>query len=302
MKRVILTILMSFFISFSYAQKMDSTQLKFSEIEKALKYKTGVIELESGNAKLTVPEGFGFLDKAQSKYVLTDLFKNPADTSVIGMLVPSKRNILEPGAWFFAISFDAMGYVKDNDAEEINYDDLLKEGQKEAKEENAERIKQGYEPIEFVRWASTPFYDKNKKTLHWAKEIKFGKDSLNTLNYNLRVLGRKGIFVLNAVGSVSELGEVKANIDKVIQSVEFKEGHKYSEFVPDTDNVAAWTIGGLVAGKVLAKAGFFVLILKFWKIIALAVAGAAGVLWKLLTGRKKEETVEVKPDNTPNNT
>ena len=125
---------------------------------------------------------------------------------------------------------------------------------------------------------------------------------MNTLNYNLRVLGRKGIFVLNAVGSVSELGEVKANIDKVIQSVEFKEGHKYSEFVPDTDNVAAWTIGGLVAGKVLAKAGFFVLILKFWKIIALAVAGAAGVLWKLLTGRKKEETVEVKPDNTPNNT
>jgi uncharacterized membrane-anchored protein len=46
------------------------------------------------------------------------------------------------------------------------------------------------------------------------------------------------------------------------------------------DEVAAWTVGGLVAGKVMAKAGFFVVLLKFWKVIALAVAGAGSFVWR----------------------
>jgi uncharacterized membrane-anchored protein len=54
--------------------------------------------------------------------------------------------------------------------------------------------------------------------------------------------------------------------------------------------VSDWTIGGLVAGSILAKSGFFaklgVLLLKFWKIIAVgAVALAAGI--KKIFGSKK---------------
>lgn len=293
MKKTILTILTTFFVSYTnLAQEVDSTQLRINEIEQSLIYKTGVIELESGNATLKVPDGFRYLDKTQSIYVLTDLWGNPADSSILGMLVPENRGVLETNSWVFTISFDEMGYVKDDDADDIDYDDLLTEQQKEFKEANPERIKQGYQPIEFIGWASTPYYDKNKKILHWAKELKFGQDSLNTLNYNLRVLGRKGIFMLNAVASVSELTEVKSNIAKVIGSVEFKDGHKYSDFLPEVDNVATWTIGGLVAGKILAKAGFFVLLSKFWKLIALAIAGAGSGFWKYFKGRKKNDEIQ----------
>jgi uncharacterized membrane-anchored protein len=63
---------------------------------------------------------------------------------------------------------------------------------------------------------------------------------------------------------------------------------KYSDFNPEIDNVAAWTIGGLVAGKVLAKVGFWALLLKFWKLILIAIAGAGGAFWRFFTGRKKE--------------
>ena len=294
MKKTILTILTTLFISYNnFAQEVDSTQLRINEIEQSLNYKTGIIELESGNATLKVPTGFRFLDKVQSIYVLTDLWGNPADSSILGMLVPANRGVLETNSWVFTISFDEMGYVKDDDADDIDYDDLLNEQQKEFKEANPERIKQGYQPIEFIGWASSPYYDKNKKILHWAKELKFGKDSLNTLNYNLRVLGRKGIFMLNAVASMSELPEVKSNIDKVIESVEFKDGHKYSDFIPDVDNVAAWTIGGLVAGKILAKVGLFALIAKFGKLIVLSIAAALGVIWKFFKRRKNDD--EIKP-------
>jgi uncharacterized membrane-anchored protein len=274
----------------SRSQEMDSTQLQIEAIEKSLKYETGTIALGAGNAKLTVPEGFRFLDKKQSMYVLSDLWGNPADSAVLGMLVPQDKGVLGASSWVFAISFDEIGYVEDDDAEDIDYDELLVEQQKETREANPERIAQGYGAIDFIGWASAPYYDKDKKILHWAKELQFGDDStVRTLNYNLRVLGRKGIFVLNAVASMNELPEVKSNIDKVIGSVTFDDGFKYSDFSPDVDNVAAWTIGGLVAGKVLAKAGFFAILLKFWKIIAIGIASVGSIAWKFIRGKKDEE-------------
>jgi len=295
MKQIIIALLIAFPV-FSHAQEFDSTQWKINQIEQSIKYQTGKIDLD--NATLTVPAGFQFLDKEQSNFVLTDLWGNPPDSSILGMLVPEGHGILGDSSWAFTVSFDEMGYVKDDDAEDIDYDDLLKEQQKEMKDGNAERIKQGYQPIDFIGWASAPYYDKDKKILHWAKEVKFGSDSTNTLNYNLRMLGRKGIFVLNAVASMNELPQVKASINNVVASVEFKDGHKYADFIPDVDNVAAWTIGGLVAGKILAKTGFFLGLLKFWKVIALAATSGAAALWRTLTGRRKEEETPADPGSS----
>ncbi len=290
MRKLILTVFIGMLIVGSpAAQVADSTQFLIDAIEQSLEYQYGVIELTSGNATIHVPEGFRLLDKPQSNYVLSELWGNPEDTTILGMLVPADRGVLRPDSWVFTISFEEMGYVKDDDAQDIDYDDLLKDMQKEFKEANPERIKQGYQPIEFVGWASSPHYDKSRKTLHWAKELKFGQDSFSTLNYNLRILGRKGIFMLNAVASMQELPQVEANIDKVIGSITFKEGHRYTDYLPDVDNVAAWTIGGLVAGKVLAKAGFFVVLLKFWKVIALTIAGAGGWIWNKVKRRREEE-------------
>lgn len=294
MRKILLAILFFFRISlFSYAQEIDSTQIQIDQIEKSLKYKTGIINLESGNAKITVPKGFKYLDKEQSNYVLEDLWGNPKDSSILGLLVPENYGVLGDKSWVFTISYDEMGYVKDDEAEDIDYDELLKEQQKEFLAENPERVKLGYQPIEFIGWASHPFYDNDKKVLHWAKELKFGEDSINTLNYNLRVLGRKGVFMLNAVASMSELNEVKANINKVIGAVKFNEGSKYSDFDPDVDQVAAWTIGSLVAGKVLAKVGFFAVILKFWKLIAIGLAAFGGTIWKFFGGKSRKKDDEV---------
>jgi len=103
------------------------------------------------------------------------------------------------------------------------------------------------------------------------------------------VFGRKGIFMLNAIASMNELGEVKANMDKVIGSVNFNSGSKHSDFDLDVDQVAAWTIGSLVARKVLAKVGFFAVILKFWKLIAIGFAEAGGTIWKFLIGKNRNE-------------
>lgn len=276
----------------NYAQKDSTKVLDYEAIEEGMKYQTGKIKLS--NATLNIPKGFKFLDAKQAQYVLKDLWGNPEDKTLLGALVPEKNGVTYSDSWLFTINYDEMGFVKDDDAKDTDYDDLLKTIKEDFASQNPERLKQGYQTQELIGWASKPYYDQNKKVLHWAKEIKFGKDSLNTLNYDLRILGRKGVYILSAVAAMKQLPEVKASMDNVISSIEFDSGNKYSDFDSSTDTIAAWTIGGLIAGKVLAKVGIFALIAKFGKVIFLACAGGFAAIKKFFFGKKEQETTRPK--------
>jgi uncharacterized membrane-anchored protein len=202
----------------------------------------------------------------------------------------------------FIIEYEEIGYVKDNDAGDINYDELLAEMKGGVAEANAARTGAGMEPMFIRGWASAPYYDKERKLLHWAKEIQFGSAEEYTLNYDIRVLGRKGVLVLQAVSGMSQLDSVKAAIDPMLNMVSFNTGNQYKDFDSSTDEIAAYSIGGLVAGKILAKAGIFSLILKNIKLVLIGLVALAGVAWKFISGRRrKEEDLVTAPvtDRTP---
>jgi uncharacterized membrane-anchored protein len=271
----------------------DSAKMVLAQIEKKFNYQTGEVTVGDNLAKIKVPAGFRFLDAKQADYVVYDLWGNPKGDGkgpkLYGLVVPEKTGITGENAWAFVVEYDDMGFVKDDDADKINYTDLLKEMQEGETEENAERKKMGFPTAHVVGWAQQPYYDKSKKTFHWAKEIAFSGSDEHTLNYNVRILGRKGVLVLNAVGNMSQLPEINQNIAGVLNSVEFSDGHRYADFNPSVDNVAAWTIGGLVAGKVMAKVGLFAVIAKFGKAIFIALAAAGSAIVKWLKGRRSEE-------------
>jgi uncharacterized membrane-anchored protein len=271
----------------------DSIAILYDNIEKEFKYQTGTVTLEGGIAKINVPKGFHFLGKEDAEKVVYEMWGNPRSGSIAGLLTSENQKVLSENSWAFIITFDDMGYVSDTDADKINYDDMLKEIQEAEKEENKEREAQGFPAIHLVGWAQKPYYDKNRKVLHWAKELAFGGETDHTINYNVRVLGRKGVLVLNAVGNMGNLPDINKNIESVLNSVEYTEGNKYQEFQPSLDKVAAWTIGGLVAGKVMAKIGIVAVIAKFGKVILLAVGGGASAVWRFIRGRRKEEDEEV---------
>lgn len=71
--------------------------------------------------------------------------------------------------------------------------------------------------------------------------------------------------------------------------MQFNDGYRYGDFNPSVDEVAGWTIGGLVAGKVLAKAGLFAVILKFWKFIAIGVVALVRIFWSRIRGKKAND-------------
>ncbi|HEY1192894.1 DUF2167 domain-containing protein [Flavobacterium sp.] len=289
MKKTLLFLLLSILsISKITAQQPDTLKAFYDKIDKSFTYETGKIKLPEGEGTLNVPKGFKFLNGEQTQNVLTNLWGNPEDKSILGSLVPDGKGVTHADSWMFVISYQGDGYVKDDDADDIDYDDLLKTMKEDVKAENEERKKGGYSEVQLIGWASKPYYDNNLKVLHWAKELQFGQDKEHTLNYDLRVLGRKGMYNISAVAGVNQLEEVKASIPGIIKSVEFNDGHKYLDFDADTDTVAAWTIGGLVAGKVLAKVGFFAILAKFGKFIVIGIIAAFAGIKKFLFGDKNQ--------------
>jgi len=284
MKKTALTIIFCLFNFLMHSQE-ENEQKKIDSIEKTFKYEHGSIDLKNGIGKINVPKGFKYLEPVQAERVLVDLWGNPkGENLTLGLLLPENQGVMSQNGYVFNIQYDEIGHVEDDDADDVNYDDLLAEMQKETIEENKERQKAGYEPVTIVGWAAKPFYDQDRKILHWAKEIKFGKSSINTLNYNVRILGRKGVLVLNAIATENELPLVQKDINKVLDIVQFNNGYKYEDFDSNVDEVAAWTIGGLVAGKVLAKVGFLAILAKFGKLIVLGFLGLFGAFKNKIRG------------------
>ena len=74
----------------------------------------------------------------------------------------------------------------------------------------------------------------------------------------------------------------------------FNPGHRYSDFDPSVDQVAAYGIGALVAGKLAAKAGLFakfgVLLLALKKFWILLVIGIGAFLARVFRRAKTKES------------
>ena len=182
--------------------------------------------------------------------------------------------------------------MKDNDAEKINYTKLLKQMKEGTHEASTERVKQGYPAIELVGWATPPRYEKQTHKFYWAKELKFGENKEeNTLNYNLRVLGRRGILVLNAISGMSQFSRIEQATPEILAMVDFNEGNRYADYTPGVDKMAAYGLAALVAGGIAAKAGLFkgllLAILALKKFLILGAIALIALVKKIFGGRKQ---------------
>ena len=272
--------------------------------EEKLKPQRGDVSLRDGLAKLHVPGNYVFYPPESASAILVDAWGNPPESAakVLGMLFPAEPSPLAPDSWGIVITFDEDGYVKDDDAEKMDYSALLKQMQKDTEDANKERKEAGYGEVHLLGWAAQPRYDKASYKLYWAKELQFGDSPDHTLNYNIRALGRRGVLVLNAVSGKSQLATVEAAMPDVLKFVEFSDGHRYSDFVPSVDTVATYGIGALVAGKIVAKVGMLKWIVglliagkKFAVLGVVALGGLIAKLYRRITGKAPVEEATPSP-------
>ncbi len=275
----------------AWAQEPPAVQPDPAKLESELRYQTGTVEVAGGKAKFKLGPGFRYLDPDQSARLLSEGWGNPPGEKTLGMILPAEPSPLTPEGWGVVITYEEDGYVDDKDAEKINYGELLDQMKKDVTEENKERTKAGYEEVHLIGWAEPPHYDKTSNKLYWAKDIKFGDSPVDTLNYNIRVLGRRGVLVLNAVASVDQLGSIRTSMQQLLPAVEFNPGHRYADFVPGKDKVAEYGMGALVLGTLAAKTGLFKALLAGLlaakKFVILGIAAIGAWLRKVL-GKKKE--------------
>ena len=272
----------------AFAQKA-STQAEADAIISSLQFREGQIVLGQNLATVNLPPGLRYLSGADANKVLVNLWGNPPSDEPLGMFLSANVSPIDRGSWAVVISFVDDGYVKDADAEKIDYTKLLAEMQKGIRDGNKERINQGYQPIQLIGWAAPPRYDRVAKKLYWAKELTFGNEPEHSLNYNIRILGRRGVLVLNAVAGIEQLPEVEQATPEILAAVDFNPGERYADFNPNRgDKVASYGIGALIAGGVAAKLGLFkglwIAALAAKKFIIIGVIAISG--WIVRTFKK----------------
>ncbi len=278
-------------------QEAGRASMSAEQFELSLSFQQGKISLPGGMATLDLPPTFRYLNPADTDKVLVEGWGNPPGRATLGMIVPTATSLLSAAGWGVIVTYDADGHVNDADADAIDYDELLKEMQGGVAAGNGERKEAGYPALALVGWAEKPSYDKASHKLYWAQELKTAGDQGNGLNYNIRVLGREGVLVLNAVASMDQLDKIRAEMKQVTAFSDFTPGNRYADFNSATDKTAEYGIAALVAGGAAAKMGLFgkllVFVLAFKKLLLVGL-GALGIGLARFFGRKSAAKVSLK--------
>lgn len=254
-----------------------------------IRYRLGTQELPGGVARLELPEGYRYLDPEDARKVVVDLWGNPpaAASDLLGLVIPAGEHLASPDSWTIVVSFREQGRVSDEDAGRLDKDHLFAQLAEAARRSNVERGAAGFGTMELVGWAVPPRYDRDRKVLLWAKRFDLAADREDTLNYEVRALGRRGVLCLNGVAGMARIDEIEAASPAVVAMLRFNDGHRYEDFDPAVDRKAAFSLAGLVVGTAPdspatpargVPAGLPLLLL------AGAVAGI--LLWRIL-GRRK---------------
>jgi len=246
----------------------------------------GSVTLPGANVTLKLGQRCYFLDAADARKVIVDAWDNPEDQAkgVLGMIFPTDKTPLDDG-WGAVVTYSDDGYVPDKDARTIDYDELLRQMRDDEDAHDEELRKHGYLTGRLVGWAEPPSYDPARHSLVWAKDIQFGDQRDHILNYNVRILGRRGVLNLNVVSTMSRLAAVRPAAEALQGLAAFQPGSAYADHQPGTDKQAAYGLAGLVLGGAglvaVQKAGLLaagLLLLKKGAVLILG-AGAAAAAW-----------------------
>jgi uncharacterized membrane-anchored protein len=232
-----------------------------------------------GVAQIDVPAGYIFLDGKSTRAMLRAAGE-PVSGNELGFLKATNQH------WAVYFEFDDVGYVKDDDKDKLNADKLLDSIKRGTEQGNKERERAGNPPLEIVGWEMPPTYDTNTHNLEWAIRATSGGNQI--LNYNTRLLGRKGVMEVVLVLEPENLTETLPSFQKVLAGYSFQTGQRYAEY-RSGDKVAKYGLAALVVGGAAvgaAKLGLFawlaVLFKKGAKLVIVAFVAVVAFFKRLL--------------------
>jgi uncharacterized membrane-anchored protein len=239
-------------------------------------------EGDLGNAIVNVPGGLMFTGKAGARQFL-ELTGNIPKGNEAGIVL---RQVEGEEPWFVIFSFDNIGYIKDDEKDSIDADELLSSIREGTEAANKEREKRGYPAVHVAGWQTKPFYDTETNNLTWAI-LGQGSDG-KVVNHSVRVLGRRGVMKADLILSPELVDTAMPQFAELVSGFDFKAGNRYREFTKG-DRVAEIGLTALIAGgagAALVKSGALG---KLWKLIVLGFVALVGAVKKLFARGKTQE-------------
>ncbi|HEY8206708.1 MAG TPA: DUF2167 domain-containing protein [Myxococcaceae bacterium] len=242
------------------------------------------VDMAGSVALLKISEAEAFLDPSQTRKLL-ERSGNQTSGKEVGLIRP----LDDDASWWAIFEWEPAGYVKDDEKDKIDADELLKSISEGTEEGNDYRKEHGAPALHVVRWSDPPHYDAQTHNLTWgilAKDENGGE----VVNHQVRVLGREGFMAVTLIDDPKLIEDSKVSFNKVMEHFAYKPGRTYSEWRPG-DKVAEYGLTALVAagaGAAALKLGFFGYLAKFAKVIVIGLAAAAatvGRFFKRLFGR-----------------
>lgn len=271
------------------SEAAEGAQLNTDSLIAAFQWRTGAIALANGAATIDVPASHQFLEADQAYHLLVDVWGNPPGIAddLLGVVLQADAGVYDDRP-AYVVYYEETGYVHDRDAGRIDYDAKLRDMLREDSVSNEERRAAGYSGLQLIGWAAPPYYDRTRKALHWAKELVSDDSDRNVLNYNIRILGRHGVLVINAISTMDHLDEVNEELPVVLGMAAFNDGYRHDQYDPRTDQAAERSLGSLIDGvepdRTLERIvlGLKVAVGAFLGALALLIA-----LWFLIVRKKR---------------
>ena len=270
---------------------------KLSGIRDSLHPQTGDINIPAANVVLHLGGEYYYLPPDEARNVLINAWNNPpaAVEDALGMIFPKGSNFWDQKGWAAVVTFEPSGFIAGTQHSQKDFDSAAKAIRDAEDASNEARKKAGAVPVHFVGWAQPPQYDEQNHTVIWARDLHFGAMDVDTLNYDVRVLGRRGYLSLNMISDMPELPIIRHDAEELRAKADYQPGSRYEDFNKATDKKSGLGIAGLVAagaGVVLAqKLGLFAVAALFFKKAAILVVAAFAAMasWvRNLFGRKKK--------------
>ena len=237
------------------APVLSQDQDAFAQAMTELDWVSGPADVGIANiASVDLPTGYSYLDSDDTA-ALMELFQNPTSTEEYYVGPDDMR-------WWAVFSFEDSGYI--NDDEQIDAVALLESLRAGNEYSNEERRNRGWSELHITGWQYPPFYEQDTNRLAWA--IRAESDGEPIVNYNTRLLGRKGVMSAVLVADPETLDASVGEFKQLLATFDYEQGHRYAEYLPG-DKVATYGLAALVTGGAAA---------------AVAKSGAAKGLFKLI--------------------
>ncbi len=241
-------------------------------------------------ADIAIPDGYRFTGREGTSQLM-EAYGNPPSSDRFGTLAPEDLD------WFVVFTYDEMGYVEDDEKDELDADEMLEAFKENQKYTNEQRVAAGVELLYVDGWAKEPFYNEETNNLEWALRLR-DESGMISVNYKTKLLGRHGVMDSILVCEPDQLEELLPTYQSLIADFNYKEGKSYAEYqkgdrIADVGLKALMVGGGAFAAAKLGLFGMlFAFFKKTWYLVVAALVGLKSWIGRLFSRGKSQYTVD----------